>query len=181
MRTIFDAPTEKSFRTDVAKTLDANMINSEVKSSLIRPASSVDIPAIRTLEQLSPTAAHWKPEQYEHLVSASSEKTVLVIEDTSNPRVQGFLVARNSGGEWELENVVISPAKQRHGLGTLLLSEFLNHAARQGAAAIFLEVRESNLAARAFYLKFDFQQNGRRKSYYRDPDEDAILYRLQFT
>jgi ribosomal-protein-alanine N-acetyltransferase len=157
------------------------MINSEVNSSLIRPANSVDIPAIRTLEQLSATAAHWKPEQYEDLVSPSSERTVLVIEDTSNRRVQGFLVARNSGGEWELENVVISQQKQRHGLGTHLLSEFLNHAARRGGAAIFLEVRESNLAARALYQKLHFQPNGRRKSYYRDPEEDAILYHLQFT
>ena len=61
------------------------------------------------------------------------------------------------------------------------MSEFLNHAKRLAATAIFLEVRESNHAARALYDKFHFEQSGRRKSYYRDTDEDAILYRLQFT
>jgi len=155
------------------------MRNLEVRPLLIRPATSVDIRAIKTLEQHSATVAHWKPEQYEHLFRTSSQRTVLVIEDSSNQRVEGFLVARDSGGEWEIENIVVW--HQRHGLGTHLLSEFLNHARRRGAAAIFLEVRESNLAARALYQKLRFEKNGRRKSYYRDPEEDAILYRLQFT
>jgi ribosomal-protein-alanine N-acetyltransferase len=43
--------------------------------------------------------------------------------------------------------------------------------------AIFLEVRESNAAARAFYEKLGFEQMGRRKGYYADGLEDAIIYR----
>jgi ribosomal-protein-alanine N-acetyltransferase len=42
---------------------------------------------------------------------------------------------------------------------------------------VFLEVRESNAAARCFYEKAGFVQTGRRKSYYTDPAEDAVLYR----
>ena len=141
----------------------------------------MDISAIKALEQHSASGAHWNPKQYESLISASSRRSVLVIEDTSKQIIEGFLVARNSDGEWEIENVVVSDHSRRRGLGTRLLSEFLNHARQQAASAVFLEVRETNREARALYQKLHFKQIGRRKSYYRDPEEDAILYRLQFT
>jgi len=132
------------------------------------------------LEQQSATAAHWGPEQYRQLVSASSPTSALVIEDTSKQSVQGFLVTRSIGRDWEIENMVIGERSRRRGLGTHLLEEFLQHARQRGAAAVFLEVRESNLAARALYEKLNFKEIGRRKSYYRDPEEAAILFRLQF-
>ena len=43
-------------------------------------------------------------------------------------------------------------------------------------AALRLEVRESNAAARALYTKHGFRETGRRRGYYRDPIEDAVLY-----
>jgi len=49
------------------------------------------------------------------------------------------------------------------------------------AEAIFLEVRESNQAARAFYERHGFQPSGRRARYYSQPNEDAITYRLNLT
>ena len=60
------------------------------------------------------------------------------------------------------------------------MGEFLNLARRQGALAVFLEVRESNRAARALYEKWAFVENDRRKRYYSNPEEDAIVYRLAF-
>ena len=51
---------------------------------------------------------------------------------------------------------------------------------QEGAAAVFLEVRESNRAARALYEKWAFLESGRRRGYYKDPEEDAILYRIDF-
>jgi [ribosomal protein S18]-alanine N-acetyltransferase len=157
------------------------MSNPEGKPLLVRPANSLDLPAIKALEQLSATAAHWSPGQYEHLVSESSPRTVLVIEDNSKHSVQGFLAARNVTNEWEIENIVVSNHRQRQGLGTRLLREFLSYAKRKGAEAIFLEVRESNLAARALYRSLNFAPMGSRKRYYRNPEEDAIVYRLEFT
>jgi len=50
----------------------------------------------------------------------------------------------------------------------------------RGGIDVYLEVRESNHAARALYEKWAFQEAGRRKSYYRDPDEDALLLRFSF-
>jgi ribosomal-protein-alanine N-acetyltransferase len=61
-------------------------------------------------------------------------------------------------------------------LGDRLLGELLAHAMAAGAQAIFLEVRESNQAARRLYEKRGFLGVGRRPAYYSDPQEDAILY-----
>ena len=143
----------------------------------IRPATADDIRVMMRLAQHSVTAAHWSREQYDHLFRAETPKRLLlVIEEATG--VEGFLVAKEIAPEWELENIAITGAARRRGLGTRLLGEFIDRARGQGASAVFLEVRESNLAARALYEKWAFEETGHRARYYRDPDEDAILYRL---
>ena len=77
-----------------------------------------------------------------------------------------------------MENIVVSPAARRTGIGKRLLDALLQAARETNNAAVFLEVRESNHEARAFYEHVGFKLDGRRKSYYFNPSEDAILYRL---
>lgn len=98
----------------------------------------------------------------------------LVAEDQGE--MQGFVIARITGDECELENVVVAEGVQRRGLGSRLMEALMDCVRKSGAARIFLEVRESNAAAHALYEKCGFQINGRRKSYYSDPAEDAVLY-----
>jgi ribosomal-protein-alanine N-acetyltransferase len=59
-----------------------------------------------------------------------------------------------------------------------LLSFTLRKLIDQGARSSFLEVRESNLAAQELYRKFGYEETGRRRRYYKDNDEDAILMNL---
>ncbi len=146
----------------------------------IRSAASADLPAMMALEKHAVTAAHWSAQQYEALFRASEPGRVAqVIEDESG--FQGFVIARAVDREWEIENIAIAGPARRRGLGTRLLGELLDLARAGGADAVFLEVRESNRAARALYEKWAFLQGGRRRGYYKDPEEDAILYRLGFT
>ena len=144
---------------------------------LIRPATAADIPAMMALEKHAATAAHWSPKQYEAAFESDVRK-VLVFEEGS--AVQGFLVGRRVDDEWEIENVAIAGPARRSGLGARLVGEFLNLARSGGSRSVFLEVRESNRAARLLYEKWAFVESGRRKRYYRDPEEDAVLYRLDF-
>jgi [ribosomal protein S18]-alanine N-acetyltransferase len=129
------------------------------------------------LEKHAATAAHWPREQY-GLVFGNSEprRLALILEEKTSP--QGFLVARVIGSEWEIENIAIAGPARRRGLGTRLLGEFLDGVRAQGAEAVFLEVRESNRAARSLYEKWAFAESGRRKAYYSAPVEDAVIYRL---
>ncbi len=92
--------------------------------------------------------------------------------------ILGFLVARHLAPEWELENLVVAPTARRQGLGKRLVHALLARAHETKSHSVFLEVRESNAAARSLYEKTDFAQTGRRKAYYKDPAEDALLYRF---
>jgi ribosomal-protein-alanine acetyltransferase len=145
---------------------------------LIRLATAADLPALMALEKDAATAAHWSAGQYRNIFSKAQPRIALVVEDRST--IQGFLIARAIGPEWEIENLAIAGPARRHGLATQLLGEFLNTARSRGATAVFLEVRESNSAARRLYEKWVFVASGRRPNYYRDPEEAAITLRLDF-
>jgi ribosomal-protein-alanine N-acetyltransferase len=142
----------------------------------VRAAKPADIPALLALDRAAPTAAHWTDTDYQ-LLFAEAGRVALVIEDGS---IQGFIVGRGLGPEWELENIVVASSARRRGLGTRLVHELLDLARNRGAQAVFLEVRESNQAARTLYSKSGFSEIGRRRSYYRNPDEDALLYKKLF-
>ena len=144
----------------------------------IRPANPDDVPAILTLERESAAAAHWTDQHYRAAFRKGGPmRTVLVAED--GPLI-GFLVARGGQPEWEIENIAVAQHAQRHGAGTRLVGELLRLARNAAASAVFLEVRRSNLAARRLYEKTGFVEDGVREGYYREPDEDAVLYALRF-
>jgi ribosomal-protein-alanine N-acetyltransferase len=144
----------------------------------VRSATAADIPAIMELERHSRAAAHWSVERYEQMFEATPPNLFhyvgLVLEDESG--IQGFLVSQAHADEWELQSIAVRAAGQRRGFGGQLLAEFLEQAREKGAKSVYLEVRQSNQAARAFYEKWLFQESGRRKDYYTSPVEDAVLY-----
>jgi ribosomal-protein-alanine acetyltransferase len=88
----------------------------------------------------------------------------------------GFLVARQVSEEWELENLVVASEFRGRGFGSRLLRALLARVEEGESRALFLEVRESNAAARKLYQKAGFRETGRRRRYYADPAEDAVLY-----
>ncbi len=141
----------------------------------VRPATPADIPAMRVLEAQADTAAHWDQDEYQRLLAHQPPRLALVVEEDA---VRGFLIARQTGPEWEIENLVVGQPFRRRGLAATLLRRFFDLASRQGGQAVFLEVRASNAAARALYARFGFIESGRRRHYYHSPLEDAVLYRL---
>jgi len=150
----------------------------------IRAAKDSDLNRILEIERASPTAAHWPHSDYASaLTSTSPPRTLLLAE--LDAQVEAFLVARSlHPAEWEIENVVVAETARRRGVGLALVNAFLEQV-RLGKplnqdVAIYLEVRESNLAARQLYEKSGFHLDNRRTAYYTLPKEDAVLYRYMF-
>ena len=141
----------------------------------IRSARLHDVPAILAIEHEAPSAAHWSTKQYNKLVEGG---VVLLAEEAG--RLCGFVCAHAVAGEWEIENVVVAAEFLRRGIADELVRELIQRAENEAASAILLEVRESNLPARRLYEKHGFREVGRRRVYYSDPAEDAILYALRF-
>lgn len=91
--------------------------------------------------------------------------------------IAGYVVAVDAADEGEILNLAVAPTGRRHGLGRALVEHILDALGERGATKVFLEVRESNAAARALYAAYGFTEVGRRREYYRRPVEDAIVLR----
>ena len=89
----------------------------------------------------------------------------------------GYVVAWFVADEGEIANLAVDPLRRRQGVGRALLDAVLADAADRGTGTLYLEVRESNRAARELYGSRDFVEVGRRKHYYRSPQEDALILR----
>ncbi len=96
----------------------------------------------------------------------------------SQGRALAFVVARRQGPEMDIVNLAVTPSERRRGLARTLLLSLIDLAASRGVETAFLEVRESNLEARALYQSLGFRESQRRRGFYRDPVEDALLLSL---
>jgi [ribosomal protein S18]-alanine N-acetyltransferase len=134
--------------------------------SLTRPGGAQDLAEIAAIQTASPEAAQWQPEDY-----LSFDFRVSIREN----RIAGFAVSRVTGpGERELLNLAVAPEFRRRGIG----AELVRSLQTEPGVCVFLEVRESNLGARAFYKYLGFHEIGLRYAYYHSPLESAIVLKF---
>jgi ribosomal-protein-alanine N-acetyltransferase len=90
-------------------------------------------------------------------------------------RVRAYACLWTVDRELKINNIAVHPRARRRGLGRRLLAGVLDRARSLGCLEAALEVRPSNASARSLYESFGFRAVGRRKGYYQDTREDAIL------
>jgi ribosomal-protein-alanine N-acetyltransferase len=100
--------------------------------------------------------------------------------ETDN-EISGFLVGRRVGDQAEVLNLAVVTKHRHKAQGTALLTEALEEFGLRGVKSVYLEVRESNTGAIAFYEKHGFAKTGLRKGYYREPDEAAVTMEKKLT
>ena len=130
-----------------------------------------DADAVLAIAAQAPTAANWSKESY--LKFAREEGSLALVLEI-NGQIHGFLVGRLAADQAELLNLAVAAAHRRKSAGKSLLSHALREWLSRGAKTAYLEVRQSNTGAIAFYEKNGFIAAGRRKSYYHQPDEPAL-------
>ena len=139
---------------------------------LVRRLEERDLDSVEAIQAASrPWAAHWPRGAY--FAPADSAMCAWVAEQAGE--IAGFALARCAGGEMEILNLAVAQSSCRQGTGGALIRAALGEGAARGAARAFLEVRESNAAALAFYASLGFAPAGRRPRYYHDPVEDALV------
>ena len=92
-----------------------------------------------------------------------------------------FAVARFQMPEMDIVNLGVAKDLRGRGLGRLLLSSLLDHASSMGVQSVFLEVRAGRQEAQGLYRSAGFKETQRRRGFYREPVEDAILMRLEMS
>lgn len=114
-----------------------------------------------------------EPWSFESFLSEAQKPGGIVLAAVSETgEVCGLVTGCCILDEAEITNVAVVPECRRSGIGGMLLEAFF---AEVGGASVFLEVRESNVAAIGLYRKFGFAQIGVRKRFYNNPVEDAVL------
>ena len=135
-----------------------------------------DVPRALDIANSLDEAPHWSADVYLNALDPSVRPARLALA-AENPQagVIGFLITVMIPPQAELETIAVSRQAQRHGIGARLFAELLSILREVQITEVMLEVRESNHSARAFYRSLRFAETGRRRGYYSDPKEDAIL------
>lgn len=144
---------------------------------VIEPMRIEDLPGVLAIERES-FSNPWSRESFVHEIERNpfSHPTVARTSRVGTHGIAGYCVKWVVFELIHIQNIAVHPAHHRRGLGRYLLSDALEDGRRAGATKALLEVRESNDAAKQLYHSTGFKEVGRRKSYYRKPHEDAILF-----
>jgi len=141
---------------------------------VLRPARHADIDAVLSIERAS-FGDPWNRGAFVDLLD--DPRVAFLIADVGG-EVRGYVVAWFVLDEGEIGNLAVASEARRHGIGARLLDGAIATVRRSDVDTLYLEVRDSNAAARALYASRGFVEVGRRREYYRRPKEDALVLRL---
>ena len=141
---------------------------------VLRPARDADIDAVLAIEHTS-FGDPWNRSAFADLVD--DPRVAFLIADAGG-EVRGYVVAWFVLDEGEIGNLAVAREARRGGIGALLLDGAIAAVRGSDVDTLYLEVRDSNAAARALYASRGFVEVGRRREYYRKPKEDALVLRL---
>ena len=140
----------------------------------IRPAGGEDVAVIAEIEQAAPSA--WPASQIELELQQLNGISLIVCSE-ADACAAGWCCARYCPPEAELLKIAVIPRYRRSGAASRLLAELFREIVKRGCSEIFLEVRRNNLPAQELYRKIGFFELALRKSYYRDPPDDGIVFK----
>jgi ribosomal-protein-alanine N-acetyltransferase len=146
----------------------------------IEPMRPTDLEAVLGIERAS-FQTPWSRQAFLHELERNRVAGLWVArgqrpgESDGAPVVVGYLCLWAVADEVHVTNLAVHPEWRREGIGRFLLGTLLAHHRAQGARRAFLEVRPGNAEARRLYEGLGFHEVGRRRGYYVDTGEDALL------
>ncbi len=141
----------------------------------IRPMRDADLSAVMAIEQVS-FSTPWTWRTFRNLLRRTDAHLYVAELGPEGDRVLvGYAVFWRVADQAELGDLAVDPTRRREGIGARLLEHVIARAGALGIRELFLEVRESNTAAQELYRRYGFAHVGRRRGYYSNPREDALV------
>ena len=150
--------------------------NTSKDAITIAAAAPSDLDAVVALESVA-FADPWMRQAFENALRERHAR--FRVARSPNGALLGYIVAWFLLDEGEIANLAVVPGGRRRGVARALLETIIEEAREARVSRLFLEVRDSNAAARALYVSRGFVPIARRPRYYRKPVEDAIVLRLE--
>lgn len=138
---------------------------------LIEKMSENDLEEVTAIERRAFTDP-WSKRAFQYDLKSDYAKPIVARFEN---HIAGYACLYLAADEMMIGNIAVSPDFQQRGIGSKMMEYIVDLAVNQSISQIALEVRESNQAARSLYLRFGFEITGRRKYYYRNPTEDALM------
>jgi ribosomal-protein-alanine N-acetyltransferase len=147
---------------------------------VIQPATPSDAVELRRIALASGIDA-WGIDDYS---SETQRPDSIILKATDGEQMVGFLMARiipgvSEAAEAEIYNIAVSSAHRRLGIANAIFEHFSHILQDKGVTGIWLEVREGNGSAIAFYRKNGFLVEATRRDMYSDPTENALVMRCE--
>jgi ribosomal-protein-alanine N-acetyltransferase len=154
-------------------------VSAVLVQATVRAMTVGDLPAVLEIDRLS-FALPWPERSFRFELTENEAAHLLVAEVAWAGRVRtaGYLGYWLLVDEMHISTLAVDPQLRGQGIGERLLQAGMEQARRQGAEMATLEVRPSNAEAVSLYRKYGFELVGRRRDYYRDNHEDALLMTL---
>ena len=139
---------------------------------VVEPMGMEDVGAVHEIERLS-FRTPWPAHAFEQELKGNRMARYLVAR--AGDRIVGFAGIWTMADDAHITTFGVHPDWRRQAIGRQLLLNLVEMAVAIGARRLTLEVRESNAAAQALYRGFGFEVVGRRRAYYTDDGEDALV------
>lgn len=143
----------------------------------IRLMAADHVTDVAELEKICFGSAAWSEKS---IASELENKLSLWLVALESDRVAGYVGSQTVMDETDMMNVAVHPDFRRRGIAEALVNELVINLKEKGSRCLTLEVRAANDPAIALYEKLGFVQVGRRKNYYRNPREDALILRKEW-
>ena len=114
------------------------------------------------------------------IASELNNRLSLWLVAVEDERVVGYVGSQTVLGETDMMNIATHPDYRKQGVGTSLILALIKELDKRGSHSLMLEVRASNAAAISVYQKLGFEEVGKRRNYYRNPKEDALILRKEW-
>jgi ribosomal-protein-alanine N-acetyltransferase len=162
------------------------MIGAPHPPVIVRPAEVRDVERVAAIEDAS-FADPWTTEAFHSSLTLPHMRFLVAEASAAGPgdtrtgaaATAGYVLAMVLGPEGEIADIAVAPEARGRGIGGVLLDAAVAELRRVGVRTVYLEVRESNLAARRLYESRGFGDVGRRRGYYQHPVEDALVLRRE--
>jgi ribosomal-protein-alanine N-acetyltransferase len=141
----------------------------------VRPLVPADVPRVAAIERAA-FGDPWPAAAFSDLLAQPHVRSRAV--EGPDGRLVGYAFASVAADQGEILNLAVDPGARRLGFGHRLLEELIAIFRREGVAAAYLEVRESNTEAIRLYRSAGFRPTSTRRAYYRNPTEDALTMGL---